>query len=70
MKEVRVSLDSLSRWDPLVRVAPDEQATHPLEYTQLRAKEELDGETESSDWQGVLQADPISYPAVVVSAVR
>ena len=67
MKEVHVSLDSMSHWDPLVQVTPDEEVMHSLEYTRLRAKEELDRETASSEWQGVMQADPISYPVVLLS---
>ena len=70
MKGAHVSLSSLSHWDPLVRATLDEMAMHSQEYAQLRAKEELERETESPEWQGVIQADPITYPVLVVIAVR
>ena len=63
MKKVRVRLDSFSHWDPLVRLSSDYQALDDDAYSLQHAQAELKRETESPDWQAIMQSNPTTLAA-------
>jgi hypothetical protein len=61
MNEVRVSLASISHWDPLLPVPFDQMNEDVSEYALRQYKVALDKERSKDYWRSALQADPSTY---------